>query len=91
MEIQELIQVEPNPRVEEFGPGDSVRVSVRVVEGSRSRTQDFEGVVIRRRGVGIRTKTPMWELLLVINLSCVFLVSLLLHLRPPDQHVLRLS
>jgi len=52
MEIQELIQVEPNPRVEEFGPGDSVRVSVRVVEGSRARTQDFEGVVIRRRGGG---------------------------------------
>ena len=52
MEAQQLIKVEPNPRVEEFGPGDTVRVSVRVTEGGRTRTQDFEGVVIRRRGGG---------------------------------------
>ncbi len=34
----------------EFGPGDTVRVHVRVVEGERERLQVFEGVVIRRRG-----------------------------------------
>src|SRR3954451_24403616 len=39
--------------VPEFGVGDTVRVSVKVVEGSRERTQVFEGVVIRRRGGGI--------------------------------------
>ena len=37
----------------EFGVGDTVRVSVRVVEGSRERIQVFEGVVMRRRGGGI--------------------------------------
>ncbi len=37
----------------EFSVGDTVRVSVRVVEGERERVQDFEGVVIRRRGRGI--------------------------------------
>ena len=37
----------------EFRSGDTVRVSVKVVEGSRERLQDFEGVVIRRRGMGI--------------------------------------
>ena len=52
MEAYQLIKIEPNPRVEDFGPGDSVRVSVRVTEGSRSRIQEFEGVVIRRRGGG---------------------------------------
>jgi large subunit ribosomal protein L19 len=36
-----------------FGPGDTVRVHVKVVEGSRERVQPFEGVVIRRRGGGI--------------------------------------
>ncbi|HEX7123792.1 MAG TPA: 50S ribosomal protein L19 [Gemmatimonadaceae bacterium] len=36
-----------------FGPGDTVRVHVKVVEGGRERTQPFEGVVIRRRGGGI--------------------------------------
>ncbi len=39
--------------VPEFGVGDSVRVSVKVVEGTRERTQVFEGVVMRRRGGGI--------------------------------------
>jgi len=37
----------------DFHAGDTVRVSVRVVEGDRERIQDFEGVVIRRRGRGI--------------------------------------
>lgn len=37
----------------EFRVGDTVRVGVRVVEGSRERVQDFEGVVIRRRAGGI--------------------------------------
>ena len=40
--------------VPEFAPGDKVRVHVRVVEGNRTRTQVFEGVVIRRRGSGVR-------------------------------------
>lgn len=37
----------------DFRVGDTVRVGVRVVEGSRERVQDFEGVVIRRRAGGI--------------------------------------
>lgn len=40
--------------IPEFGPGDSVRVLVKVVEGGRERTQAFEGVVIARRGGGSR-------------------------------------
>ena len=36
-----------------FGPGDTVKVNVRVVEGTRERIQTFQGVVIRRRGAGI--------------------------------------
>ena len=38
----------------EFWPGDNVRVHVNVVEGSRSRIQVFEGVVIAKRGGGLR-------------------------------------
>ncbi len=34
----------------DFGPGDTVKVHVRVVEGDRQRVQIFEGIVIRRRG-----------------------------------------
>jgi large subunit ribosomal protein L19 len=36
-----------------FGPGDTLKVHVRVVEGSRERTQVFEGAVIRRQGSGL--------------------------------------
>lgn len=38
----------------DFRPGDTVKVHVRVVEGSRERVQVFQGVVIRRQGSGIR-------------------------------------
>ncbi|HLN17803.1 MAG TPA: 50S ribosomal protein L19 [Acidimicrobiales bacterium] len=40
--------------VPDFRPGDTVKVHVRVVEGSRERVQVFQGVVIRRQGVGAR-------------------------------------
>jgi large subunit ribosomal protein L19 len=40
--------------VPEFKPGDTVRVSVKIVEGDKERLQDFEGVCIRRRGGGLR-------------------------------------
>lgn len=40
-----------NPQVQDFGAGDHVKVSVKVVEGNRERIQVFEGDVIRvRRG-----------------------------------------
>ena len=38
----------------DFRPGDFVRVHVKVIEGSRSRIQIFQGVVIRRQGAGVR-------------------------------------
>jgi large subunit ribosomal protein L19 len=37
-----------------FDPGDRVRVHFQVVEGSRRRTQVFEGIVLRRQGSGMR-------------------------------------
>ncbi|MGH9284874.1 MAG: 50S ribosomal protein L19 [Acidimicrobiales bacterium] len=37
-----------------FGAGDTLKVHVRVVEGSRERVQIFQGVVIRRQGSGVR-------------------------------------
>ncbi|KMY24048.1 large subunit ribosomal protein L19 [Actinobaculum suis] len=40
--------------IPEFRAGDTVRVNVKVVEGNRTRTQAFEGVVIARQGDGIR-------------------------------------
>lgn len=46
----------PNLRddIPEFGPGDTVKVHVRVVEGNKERIQVFEGVVIKRQGAGLK-------------------------------------
>ena len=40
--------------IPEFGPGDTVKVHVNIVEGNRSRVQVFQGVVIGRQGSGLR-------------------------------------
>lgn len=39
--------------IPDFRPGDTLKVHVRVVEGSRERVQVFQGVVIRRQGAGV--------------------------------------
>ena len=51
--LNEIENRQFKPDVPEFRVGDTVRVGVRVVEGNRERTQEFEGVVIRRRSGGI--------------------------------------
>ena len=40
--------------IPEFGPGDTLKVHARVVEGNKERIQIFEGVVIRRQGAGVK-------------------------------------
>ena len=40
--------------VPDFGPGDTVNVHVKVIEGAKERIQVFKGVVLRRQGGGIR-------------------------------------
>ncbi|MBF6600344.1 MAG: 50S ribosomal protein L19 [Dehalococcoidia bacterium] len=52
MDVSDLIELSENSAIEAFGPGDTVRVSAKVVEGERERTQVFEGVVIRRNNGG---------------------------------------
>ena len=52
--IAELEQAQIRSDIPDFRPGDTLKVHVRVVEGSRSRIQVFQGVVIRRQGSGAR-------------------------------------
>lgn len=54
MDLSQLEQEQIRQDVPTFGPGDTVRVHVRVREGEKERVQVFEGVVISRRGGGIR-------------------------------------
>lgn len=51
--IRSLESEQYKEAVPAFGPGDTVRVHAKVVEGNRERIQVFEGVVIRRRSGGI--------------------------------------
>lgn len=52
--IQALEQEQLRTDIPEFRPGDTVRVHVKVIEGSRERIQMFEGVVIARQSSGVR-------------------------------------
>lgn len=51
--IQELTKEQLRDDIPDFRAGDTVRVHVRVVEGTHERIQMFEGVVIKRKGAGI--------------------------------------
>ena len=51
--INEITKDQLRSDIPSFRPGDTVRVHVKVIEGTRERIQVFEGVVIKRRGGGI--------------------------------------
>jgi large subunit ribosomal protein L19 len=51
-QIEKLTEGKPAP---EFAPGDTIRVSVKVVEGERTRVQAFEGLCIGRKNSGLNS------------------------------------
>ena len=52
IEQQQLDKLKSNTKVSEFAIGDTVRVNVKVVEGSRERIQAYEGICIARSNAG---------------------------------------
>ena len=58
--------------VPDFGPGDTVRVHVRVIEGGRERVQLFEGIVIGRSGGGIRETFTVRKLSFGVGVERIF-------------------
>ena len=55
IEQEEIARLSANKNMPSFAPGDTVVVSVNVVEGTRKRTQAFEGVVIAKRNRGLNS------------------------------------
>ncbi|OYR20707.1 50S ribosomal protein L19 [Brucella thiophenivorans] len=53
LEAEQAAKIEEKRKLPDFQPGDSVRVQVRVTEGTRTRLQAYEGVCIARSGAGI--------------------------------------
>ena len=51
--IKPIVEEQLKTDLPDFGPGDTVVVDVRVVEGGKKRIQKFEGIVIGRRGSDI--------------------------------------
>ena len=62
IEREEIAKLSEGRGVPEFAPGDTLRVSVRVVEGSRSRLQAFEGVCIARANKGLNSSFTVRKL-----------------------------
>ena len=58
--------------IPDFGPGDTVRVHVLVIEGGRERTQAFEGVVIARKGGGIRETFTVRKISFGVGVERIF-------------------
>jgi large subunit ribosomal protein L19 len=52
--VDEVEAAVPRRKLPEFGPGDTVRVEIEVVEGEKRRMQAFQGTVLQRRGSGPR-------------------------------------
>ncbi|SNX28170.1 LSU ribosomal protein L19P [Polynucleobacter meluiroseus] len=55
IEQEEIARLTANKTLPSFSPGDTVVVGVNVVEGTRKRTQAFEGVVIAKRNRGLNS------------------------------------
>ena len=53
MDVASLVEIKPNPDIPALAPGDTVKVSTKVVEGDRERIQVFQGVVIKIRQGGV--------------------------------------
>ncbi|GAC1333687.1 MAG: hypothetical protein NVSMB20_06670 [Bradyrhizobium sp.] len=53
LEKEQFDKLSAGKQIPEFGPGDTVIVNVKVVEGDRSRVQAYEGVCIGRSGSGL--------------------------------------
>ena len=53
LEQEQLKKLSAGKEIPDFGPGDTVIVNVKVVEGERSRVQAYEGVCIGRSGGGL--------------------------------------
>ncbi len=58
----------------EFGPGDTVRVHTRVIEGGKERIQVFEGVVIGNKGGGLRASFTVRKISHAIGVERTFML-----------------
>ena len=73
MNLTEVVeQAQLREDVPEFSPGDNVKVHVKVIEGNRERVQVFQGVVIARRGEGLRESFTVRKISFGVGVERIF-------------------
>ena len=72
--LTRLTQEQMKTEVPEIRPGDTVRVSVRVIEGNRERLQNFEGTAIRVRGGGLDQSVTVRRIASGVGVERTFLL-----------------
>ena len=55
LELEQIEKAKGGKKIPDFAPGDTLRVDVKVVEGTRERIQAFEGVCIGRKNAGLHS------------------------------------
>ena len=62
LDQETMTQMHADKRMDDFSAGDSVRVNVKIIEGSNERIQAFEGVVIARKNAGVNSSFTVRKL-----------------------------
>ena len=75
MNMASLVEIKKNPKIPDIGPGDTVKVSVRIVEGGKERIQVFQGVVIRIKHGGISANFTVRHVAFGIGVERTFLLN----------------
>lgn len=74
MTISSLIEVKSNPNIPELAPGDTVKVSSKIVESGRERIQLFQGVVIKLQRGGINASFTVRRVAYGVGVERTFLI-----------------
>lgn len=72
--ISLVVAAERKADIPAFQPGDTVNVHVRVIEGDKERIQQFQGVVISRRGSGLRESFTVRKVSEGVGVERIFLL-----------------
>lgn len=62
LEAEQIEKIKADTKIDDFKPGDVVRVNVMIIEGENERVQAFEGVVIARKNAGINSSFTVRKL-----------------------------
>ena len=71
-DIEHVESAHVRDNLPDFGPGDAVKINVRVVEGGRERVQAYEGIVIARDGGGLSETFTVRKLSFGVGVERVF-------------------